>query len=220
MRSVKTRLLWTGIGFLVLFAVWTVLVRTVDVRFVEATGTEVGFAALNFWFHQLTGVHMLLYMITDWLGFVPIGICILFGVLGLVQLVQRKRLLNVDLDLLLLGFYYLLVIIGYMIFEMIPIHYRPIRIEGRLEASYPSSTTLLVLSVMPTLSLQVNRRVSNSRVRQIVRTYSVGFSVLMVAGRLCSGVHWLVDIIGSILLSTGLYEIYHALVVICCGEDG
>lgn len=42
---------------------------------------------------------------------------------------------------------------------MIPVNYRPVLIEGRLEASYPSSTTLLVVSVMPTLMFQAYRRV-------------------------------------------------------------
>ena len=153
----EKRNLLAGAGLIGAFALWTVLIRWVDVQAVGQNGTKIGFADFNVWFHQLTGVHMTLYTITDWLGLVPIFICLCFGVLGLVQLIKRRSLLRVDPDILLLGIYYVLVIACYLIFEMIPINYRPVLIEGRLEASYPSSTTLLVLSVMPTLMFQVYR---------------------------------------------------------------
>ena len=96
---------------------------------------------------------------------------------------------------------------------MIPINYRPIPIDGHMEASYPSSTTLLVLSVMPSLILQIKRRCRIKAVRLIVYVFSVSFSVFMVIGRLISGVHWATDIIGSVLLSFGLFELYHAAVL-------
>ena len=136
----EKRNLLAGAGLIGAFALWTVLIRWVDVQAVGQNGTKIGFADFNVWFHQLTGVHMTLYTITDWLGLVPIFICLCFGVLGLVQLIKRRSLLRVDPDILLLGIYYVLVIACYLIFEMIPINYRPVLIEGRLEASYPSST--------------------------------------------------------------------------------
>ena len=210
--------LYTGLVYLALFVLWTVLVQTVDVRPAGETGQAVGFAALNLWFHRLTGVHMGLYTITDWLGLVPLGVCLAFGFLGLMQLLRRKRLLQVDPDLLLLGLYYVLVILGYCIFETYPINYRPIFIDGRLEASYPSSTTLLVLSVMPTLAFQLRRRLRQEKICKIVRILTALFSLAMVMGRLVSGVHWLTDIIGSVLLSRGLFMIYRGSVRFCSGQ--
>ena len=118
-----------------------------------------------------------------------------------------------DYDILVLGIYYIVVILGYLIFEMIPINYRPILIEGFLEASYPSSTTLLVLSVMPTLRFQVNRRRNNSVIKRVVSICTILFSIFMVIGRLIAGVHWFTDIVGGILLSTGLFYIYKAVVL-------
>ena len=209
----EKRNLLTGVGLIGAFALWTVLIRRVDVQAVGQNGTKVGFADFNVWFHQLTGVNMMLYTITDWLGLVPIFICLCFSVLGLVQLIKRRSLLRVDSDILLLGVYYVLVIVCYLIFEMIPINYRPVLIEGRLEASYPSSTTLLVLSVMPTLMCQTYRRVENSLIRKAVATFVIAFSMFMVFGRLISGVHWVTDIIGSILLSAGLYMLYRSVVM-------
>ena len=209
----EKRNLLAGAGLIAAFALWTVLIRWVNVQAVGQNGTKIGFADFNVWFHQLTGVHMTIYTITDWLGLVPMIICLCFGVLGLGQLIKRRSLLRVDPDILLLGVYYVLVIACYLIFEMIPVGYRPVLIEGRLEASYPSSTTLLVLSVMPTLWFQANRRVSNAMIRKAVAVFVVTFSVFMVIGRLVSGVHWATDIIGSVLLSAGLYMLYRSAVL-------
>jgi len=202
----------TGIGLLTLFALWTVLIRCVDVQAVGPKGTKVGFAVWNVWVHRLTGVHMTLYTVTDWLGLVPIFICGCFGVIGLCQWIRRKKFFQVDGDILLLGVYYLLVIAAYLLFEMIPINYRPILIDGYLEASYPSSTTLLVLSVMPTLKFQTDRRCEKRGIRYLVTAFTVAFSAFMVIGRLVSGVHWATDIIGSVILSAGLFMLYRAAV--------
>ncbi len=202
-----------GAALVLAFILWTVLIQTVDVQPVGVNGTKVGFAGINTWFHQLTGVHMGIYTATDWLGLVPIAVCIGFGLLGFIQLIRRRSLLKVDRDIILLGVYYILVIIGYLVFEMIPINYRPILIEGAMEASYPSSTTLLVLSVMPTLVFQINRRVNHGGVKTAVTILAVLFSAFMVIGRLVAGVHWLTDIIGAILLSVGLYTVYRSAIM-------
>ena len=212
MNEKGKRDLSAGMGFLGAFVLWTVLIQCVDVQAVGPKGTKIGFASFNVWFHQITGVHMTIYTITDWLGLVPIFICLCFGGLGLAQLFQRRSLRRVDPDSLLLGLYYILVIFAYLIFEMIPINCRPILIEGRLEASYPSSTTLLVLSVMPTLKFQTDRRCADSRLRKAAGMFAIVFSAFMVIGRLVSGVHWATDIVASVLLSAGLFLLYRSAV--------
>lgn len=217
-RNAK-KLLCMGFLLLALFALWTGLVQSVDVVTAEHTGTTIGFGMINCWFHQLTGVHMLIYTITDWLGLVPLAVCMVFAVMGTVQWMKRKHLMRVDWDILLLGIYYMVVIGGYLIFEMIPINFRPILIDGRLEASYPSSTTLLVLSVMPTLVFQTNRRVHNTYIKNTVCILSTVFSLAMVTGRLICGVHWLTDIIGAVLFSIGLFAVYCAAVQIICDKE-
>ena len=213
MKQRDKRGIISGTVLILAFVLWTLLIQTVDVQRVGVNGTNVGFAAANTWFHRLTGVHMGLYTVTDWLGLVPIAVCMGFGILGLTQWIRRKSIAKVDRDILLLGGYYILVILGYLIFEMIPINYRPILINGAMEASYPSSTTLLVLSVMPTLLFQVSRRAKNQTVRRITAAFVVLFSAFMVTGRLVAGVHWLTDIVGSVLLSAGLYSLYRAAVL-------
>ena len=201
-----------GSVFAVLFVIWTVLIKLVDIQPVGVNGTDIGFTALNTWFHSLTGVNMRLYSVTDWLGLVPLFVCAVFGVMGLVQLLKRKSIFKVDSDILILGFYYIIVILCYLLFETYPVNYRPVLINGLAEASYPSSTTLLVLCVMPTLIQQSDRRINSRYTAKIINISTALFSVLMVVGRLISGVHWLTDIIGSVLLSAGLFMLYKSAV--------
>ena len=218
MKRNGKKFLVLGIAFMAAFAVWTALIQIVDVKPCGQNGTNIGFATFNSWFHKLTGVHMILYHVTDWLGLVPICICIIFGWLGFVQLIKRRSLFKVDSDLVFLGIYYVIVVFGYLIFEMIPINYRPILIEGFMEASYPSSTTLLVLSVMPTLVFQVNRRTEHAIFKRVIYILTCAFCVFMVMGRLVCGVHWSTDIVGSVMLSMGLFCVYKAVVLLCCNE--
>lgn len=203
-----------GILLTAAFMIWTVLVQTVDVQSIGETRTAVGFATLNSLFHRVTGVHLSIYAVTDWMGLVPVFVCLLFASIGVVQLVKRKSLLKVDRDIVFLGIYYILVILIYLIFEMVPINFRPILIDGRMEASYPSSTTLLVLSVMPTLIFQSDRRVRNGKLKKTIRILASVFSLCMVIGRSVSGVHWVTDIVGAVLLSGGLVCLYKAAVLL------
>ena len=131
-----------------------------------------------------------------------------FGLLGLAQWVKRRRLARVDFDILVLGGFYLAVIAAYLLFEGLALNCRPVLIDGRLEASYPSSTTLLTLCVMPTAAMQFQSRIQNGLLRRWAVGIAAAFTVFMVVGRLISGVHWLSDIIGGILLSAGLVLLY------------
>lgn len=201
-----------AVCLLTAFALWTVLLRVVDVRAVGPNGSSVGFAAMNLLVHKLTGVHMTLYVITDWLGLIPIAVCMGFALLGLVQWIQRKSLLLVDRSILTLGGFYLAVMAAYILFEMVVINYRPVLIDGYLEVSYPSSTTMLVMCVMPTALMQLRERMKNGALRRCISATMIAFVAFMVAGRLVSGVHWVTDIIGGALLSAGLVMMYDAVI--------
>ena len=193
------------------FVVWTAAVQLVDVQPIGPQGSTVGFATVNSWVHNLTGVHMSLYTVTDWLGLVPIAFAIGFALLGLIQWVKRKHLRQVDFSILVLGGFYLLVMAAYVLFEVFVINYRPVLINGYLEASYPSSTTMLVLCVMPTALMQLNARIKSQTLKQWVAFGITAFILFMVIGRLLSGVHWFSDIVGGALLSAGLVMLYHSV---------
>lgn len=203
--------LWLSLGLIVAFVLWTVLVSCVDVQPVGPGGSSVGLAGINQLIHKLTGVHFILYHITDWLGLVPIGVCLVFAIMGCVQWIRRRNVRKVDLDILVLGGFYIITMAVYLLFEYVVINYRPVLINGYLEASYPSSTTLLVLCVMPTAILQCKHRVKNRLLRNGINAAIMGFMAFMVIGRLFSGVHWFSDIVGGVLLSTGLVMLYNAV---------
>lgn len=207
----KKKKLFIAIILLASFVLWTVLISLVDVKPIGPNATSVGFATLNRFFHELTGVNLQLYIITDWLGLIPIAAAFGFAILGVIQLIKRKSLWKVDFNILALGTFYIVVIIAYLFFEIFIINYRPTLINGYLEASYPSSTTMLVMSVMPTMAMQLNVRIKNIIARRCAIIAIMAFIAFMVITRLLSGVHWITDIIGGALLSAGLVILYDAI---------
>ncbi len=165
------------------FMLWTVSICFVDVRAIGPQGSTVGFAGINGFVHNLTGVHFELYNITDWLGLVPIFVCTGFAILGLAQWIKRKSICKVDYDILALGGFYIVTIAAYLFFENVVINYRPVLIGGILEASYPSSTTLLVMCVMPTAVMQFNSRIKNKVLRNMTKEHYISFVAYLTSDR-------------------------------------
>ena len=204
MKAGKKRNGILAVCFLAAFALWTLAVCAVDVQPIGPRGSSVGFAALNGFVHRLTGVHMAFYTITDWLGLVPIAVAFGFALLGLIQWIRRRRLSAVDRSLFVLGGFYVVVMAVFVFFECFVVNRRPVLINDVLEASYPSSTTMLVMCIMPTAVTQLNERIQNNALRRGISIAMTAFVVFMVTFRLLSGVHWVTDIIGGALLSGGL----------------
>ena len=213
MKREKLRYFFSAIAILAAFILWTAAICCMDVQAIGPQQSTVGFATINQYMHDLTGVYMGLYTITDWLALVPLGFAMGFGILGLVQWIKRRQLRKVDPSILILGGFYVVVMGAYLLFEEVVINYRPVLIDGILEASYPSSTTMLVLCVMPTAMLQLRGRIKNIFLKRCVISVITAFIAFMVIARLISGVHWFTDIIGGILLSTGLVLMYHWLCI-------
>ncbi len=212
MKTGNQRNFCFAICMLFTFLLWTMAVQFIDVQAIGPQESTVGFATMNLLVHNLTGVHMSLYTITDWLGLVPLVFVMGFALLGLIQWIKRKHLLKVDFDILVLGSFYIVVMAVYILFEMLVVNYRPVLIGGILEASYPSSTTMLVMFVMPTAIIQFDTRIKNNVLKRFVASAIIAFIVFMVIGRLVSGVHWFTDIIGGALLSAGLVLMYRAII--------
>lgn len=208
MKKKNQSYLFVSVAMLSAFALWTLAVCFVDVKPIGPLSSSVGFATLNELVHGLTGVHMWLYSITDWLGLVPIFTATCFAFLGVIQWIKRKHLRNVDYSLFVLGGFYVAVIAAYLLFETVTVNYRPVLINDILEKSYPSSTTLLVTCVMPTAIMQLNSRIKSTSLKRVVSLSISAFIIFMVIGRLVSGVHWASDIIGGALLSIGLVALY------------
>lgn len=202
----------TGVGFFAAFVLWTLLVSFVGVEAIGPDGSQVGFAPMNGAVHRALGVNMTIYDITDWLGYVTIGVASCFAIMGAVQWIKRRHFTSVDFDIRVLGGFYLLVIACYVTFEFVAINYRPVLIEGKLEASYPSSTTMLAMCVMLTVEMLLRRRLGNRSARLCVTAFIYAFVAFTVVGRLISGVHWLSDIIGGALFSMGVVITYYSII--------
>ncbi|MBQ6934136.1 MAG: phosphatase PAP2 family protein [Clostridia bacterium] len=193
---------------LALLILWTVIVSYVDVRPIGPMESEVGIAGLNQAVRDMVGVNFTLYNLTDLMSIIPLGICAVFGIMGLVQLLRRRSIAKVDRDILALGVFYIIVIAAFLFFEVFVINFRPVLIEGVLEASYPSSTTMLTICVMSTAAMQMKIRIANDKIRKAAVIIIYSFTLFMVVGRIISGVHWITDIIGGIILSAALVELY------------
>lgn len=212
MRKENKKYLLLSICTIAAFLLWTSAIQLIDVQAIGPGESDVGFATINRFVYNLTGVHMSLYTITDWLGLVPLAFVAGFGALGLIQWIKRKHIGQVDHSILVLGGFYLVVMAAFILFEEFVVNYRPVLINGHLEASYPSSTTMLVMCVMPTAIMQFHVRIKNDTVKRWITSAITAFIVFMVLGRLISGVHWVTDIIGGALLSAGLVLMYRAMI--------
>ena len=199
--------------FILLAVIFTILVKVVDVKQIGANNTNVGFATFNQFIFKTTKVNMIWYHITDWLGIIPILIAIIYALTGFIQLIKRRSIFKVDKEITILGLFYIIVILIYIFFEKVIINYRPILINGFLEASYPSSHTLMTICLCGS-SIIVNKSLFNNRKTKIINIMSLIIILTTIIGRLISGVHWLTDIIGGILISIALLMYFYSSIYI------
>ena len=207
MKIDKKEMYWT-IGAWAAFAVFTVVVLTVDVQAIGPEGSRVGLAGLNGGF-QAFGYRQSWYKLSELLGLVSLAVAGGFALLGGWQLIKGRRLRAVDKDIWLMGGFYALVMFFYVLFDKVVVNYRPVLEDGELEASYPSSHTMLAICVLFTATLQFRYRLKKWPKLQFCATLACWIVMVeTVISRMLSGIHWLTDIMGGILLSTALISLY------------
>lgn len=196
-------------GLFAVAIIYTLLVKYIDVQEIGPNDSLVGFATINNFMFNLTGVNMLWYDITNWWGFVPLFIAFIYAMIGFIQMIKRRNILKIDKEILGLGVYYIIVIGLYIFFETCIINYRPTLMDGILEASYPSSHTLLSVCICGS-SLIINKYLFKNRnffkAENIISILSI---LVIVIGRFISGVHWFTDIVGAILISIALLKAFN-----------
>ena len=197
---------------LLLFVIHTTIIMTVDVQAIGPEGSKVGLATINGFFHNLIGVNMVWYKVTKITGALDILAMLVMLFLGLVQLIKRKDIFKVDKDVLILGMFYVLVAAMYVLFEVWVVNYRPVVFDEGLEASYPSSHTMLAICAMIPAIMQINKRIKDETIRKIAVIAALAIMVITVGGRFLSGVHWFTDIVGGILLGSALTMIYYSII--------
>ena len=205
----KNNLFVSGIsGLLVMLLI--VLVRFVDVRPIGPEGTSIGLSRLNGFFFRLSGVNILWYHITDWLGVAAILVAFLFAMAGFVQLIKRRSIFKVDREILALGCLYIVVIGLYVLFEIVIVNYRPIIMPDGIhpEASFPSSHTMLVCVIMGSAIMLIGKYVKEKQLCRVLRGICAAIIGMTVIGRLIAGVHWFTDIVGGVLISIFLLSLF------------
>ena len=211
MKKRRKEILLCG-GLFAIAIIYTLLVKYIDVQAIGPNDSVVGFATINNFMFNLTGVNMLWYDITYWWGFVPLFIAFIYAIIGFIQMIKRRSILKVDKEILGLCVYYIIVIGLYIFFETYVINYRPILMDGILEASYPSSHTLLSVCICGS-SLIINKYLfKNKNFFKAENIISILSILVIVIGRFISGVHWFTDIIGAILISIALLKAFYIYV--------
>lgn len=207
----KKRNIIISIVLIILSVLFTALVKNVDVKPIGPNESMVGFADINKLFYNLIGSNMTIYKVTEVLGYIPIAMALVYVFIGLKQLIKRKSLLKVDKEIYVLALFYVLVVGVYVFFEKFVINYRPILIDGLLEASYPSSHTLMSICLCGS-SIIINKKLFKNKFGDIENVLSVILILLIVIGRIISGVHWFTDILGGIIISSTLLVIFYSII--------
>ncbi|MBO0453667.1 phosphatase PAP2 family protein [Candidatus Enterococcus murrayae] len=203
--SKKLKRLRNAIGLFLLFVIYTISLKVIDVQKVGPKQSEVGFATINKYFLNIIGTNLFWYRVTEIIGIFPLLVVSCFAIYGFWQLITRKKMSLVDQEILYLGFVYAGIAAVYIFFEHVVINYRPILVEGQLEPSYPSSHTFLAITVLLTAFCVLK---DQSRIKEIVSYLCLIGLFFLVIGRLLSGVHWITDIFGGILLGLSVASCY------------
>lgn len=201
----------TGILFLA-FVLYTILIKVIDVQAIGPEKSNIGFATINQAIFTFFGDNPFWYHVTEITGILALMVAAAFGLLGVAQLITKKSIAKVDIDIIVLGGFYVLVMAFYVLFEIFIINYRPVVFDEGLEASYPSSHSMLVFCIMITAIMQFRSRIPEKKVLLIAEIISIVIIAVTVLGRLVSGVHWFTDILGGILLGTALVMLYYSTV--------
>ena len=207
----KKRNLLFSVLFLFLAILFTILVQVVDVQAIGPNGSLVGFATINQLVFDTLKTNDTLYHLTERVGILPIFIALLYALVGFGELIKTKDLRKVDKNLLSLAVFYIVVIGVYVLFEIYEVNYRPILMDGVLEASYPSSHTMMAICICGS-SLFISKRIFKAQFAKGLNLLSILVMIFLVVGRLVSGVHWFTDILGGILISGALLMIFYTVI--------
>ena len=203
-------LLIVGISLLVLFILFTILVKTVDVAVIGESLTEVGLSSVNNSVYNSLGSSDTFDKISDILLILSFGVGGVFCALGAYRLFKEKRL---DLSLVILGVFYVVLLIAYIAFDHIHINYAPLLKDGMPKESYPSSHVLASVFVYLSAIIVINENIKNNKFKYSCVIAMLVFAVLMVLFRLLSGWHWFSDILCGELLALALVSIYAVIVL-------
>lgn len=192
--------------FAFLFLLLILALKTIDVASIGPDGSKVGLSKINLFFKDMFGVNTVWYDITKVIGVIAILTALCFAVVGVFQLIKGKSLKKVDKEVIALGVLYVVMACVYFLFEKIIVNVRPVFMPGSIEAesSFPSSHTMLVCTIMGSALAVIDRYIKNKGICNVGKVLLTAMIILMIVGRLVSGVHWFTDILGGVLISAAM----------------
>ena len=210
--KLKKKNIIVSICLIMLSVIYTILVKYVDVAPIGPKASSVGFSTLNKFVFNFFGRSNIWYNITEVLGMISILIALFYALIGLYKLIKNKSILKIDKEIIILGIFYFVVLLVYLFFEKVIINYRPVLVKGVLEASYPSSHTMLSICICLSAMIINNKLYKNMRISKIINTLSIIIMITTTVGRLLSGMHWISDILGGIIISICLSYIFKTVI--------
>lgn len=209
----KRKKLFLTTGILLLIAIiYTLLVKYYDVATIGPKNSAVGFSGINGLVHHALPYNEFWYKVTKYLGIIPFLYCAFYGIQGIAQIIKYKSIKKVDKRLIYLGAFYIVMLVLYVLCDKIVVNYRPILEDGVLESSFPSSHTLLACCVCASSLLIAKYYIKKQNILRLFNYGTIVLMIILVVGRLLSGVHWLTDIIGGIIYSAVLVYLYYSFI--------
>lgn len=155
------------------------------------------------------GENKTLDKISDVLLIAMLAIVAGFALSGLVQLIKRNKLKKVDSEILAMIPSLLLLVAVYFVFEKIwVLNYRPILINGIAEPSFPSTHTLIAVTVLGMTMMALPKYIKNRRQRILIDVLALVAMVAMAFLRVASGMHWMTDVLGGVIFGIDLVLVY------------
>ena len=210
----RNRYLLAACCALALFLALLLALGTVDIADIGPMETKVGLSSLNQSARDALGESGSMYKISKLLGYLALLLAAGFALLGLAQWLRRKSLKKVDRALWALCALYVVTAALYVFFEKAVINYRPVLMEGETfpEPSFPSTHTMLACVIFCSAAMVCGQYLEKPALRKAARIACVVLAAVTVVCRLLSGVHWLTDILGGLLLSAALLSLFAAVV--------
>lgn len=195
-----------------LFIIFTILCKTIDIQPLGANSTNIGFAKFNTSIHDKITSDDIWDKIGDIFMILSIVVVCILLIIGLIQAIRRKNIFKIDKQIICAGIIFAILIVFYLLFELLVINYRPILIDNALEASYPSTHALLVCVVMSITIILSHIYFKKKTYKTLIDLFSSVSILTTCISRLLSGMHWITDIIGAILLSASLVSLYITII--------
>ena len=195
--------------FIGLFLALTYAVKFYDVAAIGPNGSTIGLSAINALVRDFVGINQNFYAISEKLGLVAIAVAGCICLAWFLRLFSKAK--RADRTF---GAYIVLMVLmaaSYVLFEKVVINYRPVLINGVLEASFPSSHVLLSMCTLGGAAYVFGTKIKGGFLRFLTVFISVATLIAIVALRTMSGVHWASDILGGLLLSAAWLAVFVAL---------